>query len=53
MRVEALAQCHPDCPFCARDFFAWYARRMGAMNVRKNGILSFSEAAATSIRPAR
>lgn len=47
-------QCeHPDCTFCARIWFAWYAARMRQMHVQpknKPGI-SFAEAAATSNIP--
>jgi hypothetical protein len=50
MRVEALSSCHPSCAFCAREFLAWYARRMGAMNrPPREGGPSFAEAAASSV----
>ena len=48
---KALGQCHPDCVFCARAFFVWYKDRMVNMSRRKDGMVSFAEAAVTSIRP--
>jgi len=48
----ARKQCdHPECQWCARQFFAWLKRRMGQMNVTRDHTPSFSEVAATSIIP--
>lgn len=45
---------HPDCVFCGRQFFKWYAGRMQQMDLVQKGMnSSFSDAAATSIKPAR
>lgn len=48
-------QCeHPDCPWCARRFFAWYRARMAQMHANlKGSSTSFAEAAATSIKEER
>ena len=55
MLVLNNGQCeHPDCPWCARIWFRWYAARMNQMHVpRKNRgeTTSFAEAAATSVKP--
>lgn len=48
--VDFIVLCHPDCPWCARAFWRWLKGRMAAMSVRKGGITSFAEAAATSIK---
>lgn len=43
--------CHPDCPWCARAFFAWLKARMRDMaRPRRGEKTSFADAAATSIR---
>jgi hypothetical protein len=52
--VQALGACHPDCRFCAREFWRWYAGRMLQMHKvnargRSRGETSFAQAAATSI----
>jgi hypothetical protein len=46
-------QCeHPDCPWCARRFLAWYKARMSQMHTHLRGAdTSFAEAAATSNIP--
>jgi len=49
--VNALGACHPDCPFCAKAYFAWFKQRMKQMDFAKPGQPSFSSAAATSIKP--
>lgn len=43
--------CHPDCPWCARQFWLWLKHHMANMSRRVGGATSFAEAAATSIRP--
>lgn len=51
----ANGQCeHPDCPFCARIWLAWYAARMRQMHMtrtKKGETVSFAESAATSVIP--
>lgn len=53
MIVQALGACHPDCPWCAREWWKWCASRMRQMGShRRRGRIeqtSFAEAAATSI----
>jgi hypothetical protein len=52
MTINALGSCHPDCTFCARDFFKWLKTRMTQMAIIEKGqVISFAEAAATSIIP--
>lgn len=50
MIVRALAACHPDCPWCAREWWAWLRGRMASMGRLVDGV-SFAEAAASSVRP--
>lgn len=54
---EGRKQCdHPECPWCARLFFAWLKARMCQMQVprkKKGETVSFAEAAATSNIPPR
>lgn len=51
MRVYALGPCHPDCRFCAREFWVWLRARMAQMDrVKKGMTTSWSQAAATSVR---
>jgi len=52
MKVKALGNCHPDCRYCAMDFWKWLKGRMNQMDRPRRGEeQSFSEAAATSIKP--
>lgn len=46
---------HPDCTFCAKDFFAWWKAREANMQREdgRSGAGSFAQAASTSIRPPR
>lgn len=48
--VNALGACHPDCPFCAKAYFAWFKQRMRQMDLAKPGQSSFAAAAATSVK---
>lgn len=50
--VYALGACHPQCPWCAREFWKWMAGRMRAMDTpskRHPGKVTFAQAAATSV----
>jgi PP-loop superfamily ATP-utilizing enzyme len=53
MKVRNFANnCDSTCPTCARDFFDWLKSRMKQMDMVQKGMkTSFSEAAATSVRP--
>ncbi len=49
--VNALGKCHPDCPWCAKEFFKWMKSRMTQMNRVVPGMVeSFSQAASTSVK---
>lgn len=43
-------RCHPECPWCAQHFWTWVKDRMANFSRRKGGVMSFTEAAATSIK---
>jgi hypothetical protein len=49
--INGVGLCHPECPFCARAFWAWVKSRMVAMSrVRRGDNQSFAEAAASSVK---
>lgn len=51
MMLTLLGECHPDCPWCAREWFRWLAARMRQMQKPARGErISFAEAAASSVR---
>lgn len=51
MTCQPWIYCCTECPFCARDWFKWYADRMRAMHRPRRGeVESFGEAAATSVK---
>jgi len=53
MPPRPLGQCHAECPFCARAFWAWFKARIASMSRTRPGDgQSFAQAAATSIKPA-
>lgn len=52
MTIRALGRCHPDCSFCARDWWRWLRRRQADMaRPRRGEAVSFLQAALTSVRP--
>lgn len=55
MRLNLLGKCHPDCPWCAKEFWSWLKARMKNANKEdgRSGEGSFARAAATSIKADR
>jgi len=53
VKIYALGACHPECRFCALDWWRWLRDRENQMSVprKKYGeTISFAQAAATSIK---
>lgn len=50
-----IQHCDSTCSWCAREFFAWWHRRVRAQDGGngRSGAGNFNAAAATSVRPAR
>lgn len=50
-----MQHCDSTCSWCARDFFAWWKRRVKSQDAEtgRSGAGSFNLAAATSVRPPR
>ncbi len=51
MKINALGACHPECRFCAQEWYKWWRGRDKQMSmVRPGQGISFAEAAVTSIK---